>query len=239
MSVHVWEIPLVLESTRLRQAAARLTEAETERANRLINPADGARKIASQWATREILSFYLERTPEQVNIRPDPEGKPRLVEAGPWHFNLSHSADWGLLALAREEVGVDVEDSSRKIECLQLARRFFSQSEANRVERLHPTEQALLFFRIWTLKEAYVKATGRGLRLPLDNFCTFDEQRGWGLFDLESQPLSCWRGQRLEPALDLPDCYCAALVCASEGALVQRYRYQPFAQASELNIRLS
>jgi 4'-phosphopantetheinyl transferase len=225
--VDVWEIPLTTDSRTLQAVAGRLSATERERAHRLIDPEHGKRKMVSQWATREVLSWYLEVAPEEVQLELDPEGKPRLAEPVEWRFNLTHSEDWGLLAVSREEVGVDLEFTGRPLDCQGLARRFFSEREARSVESVSGSERVFAFFQIWTLKEAYVKATGRGLRLPLDNFCVFDEAR-WGLFTLTGQPLPGWFGCRLEECLDLPQSYRAALVCPHAAVTLDRYRYQPF-----------
>ena len=158
-------------------------------------------------------------------LRPDEDGKPWL-ESGEWHFNLSHSGDWALLGVAREELGIDVEDSGRRVEHHPLAQRFFSRYEA---DRAHSKET---FFQIWTLKEAYVKAVGKGLRLPLDDFRVIDDGGRWGVFSLAGQQLGHWEGTRLETRLSLPPDYYAALVTPAPVAGLRSFRYQPFVAPS-------
>lgn len=96
--------------------------------------------------------------------------KPYFVSAPELQFNLSHSKEQVLAALSDRPIGCDIE-WVKPID-LKLAKRFFHEEEYAAILRA-PTEEARqrLFFRIWTLKESYIKCTGAGLRLPLDSFC--------------------------------------------------------------------
>jgi len=89
----------------------------------------------------------------------------------PLRFSLAHTE--GLVALAvtlRSAVGIDVEPRSRRVTVHEIARRFFSPSEAAALDALPPEQQPDAFLDYWTLKEAYVKATGLGLHAPLERF---------------------------------------------------------------------
>jgi 4'-phosphopantetheinyl transferase len=87
------------------------------------------------------------------------------------NFNISHSGGIALLAFARRrEVGVDVEQIRRDSDLQAIARRFFSANEQTQLARLTDDERVDAFFRCWTRKEAYIKATGDGLSLPLSQF---------------------------------------------------------------------
>jgi len=186
---------------------AALTEAELAACARFLRPLHGHHKLVSRWASREILASYLGIGASQVEWLVDPMGKPYVDQ--PISFNLSHSGSWAVLAVAREpglQLGVDIEDRSRGVEHHQLARRFFAPPEARTVDSSADPVEA--FFSIWTLKEAYVKALGSGLRHPLSEFMVESNQR-WGLFDLHGQPLQGWSGVPLSPP---HSDYAAALV---------------------------
>ncbi|HTS12529.1 MAG TPA: 4'-phosphopantetheinyl transferase superfamily protein [Candidatus Limnocylindrales bacterium] len=89
----------------------------------------------------------------------------------PLCFNLSHSHGLALVAICRErEVGVDVELIRPEFGGEEIARRYFSQREVDELKRLPPELQAEGFFLCWTRKEAYIKAKGDGLHIPLDSF---------------------------------------------------------------------
>src|SRR5690606_35000212 len=86
-------------------------------------------------------------------------------------FNLSHTRGMAVLAVTRAgEVGVDVESVQRRVELLALSERYFAASEHRRIAQLSGPAQREQFFRVWTLKEAYLKACGLGLRIALDSF---------------------------------------------------------------------
>ena len=95
----------------------------------------------------------------------EPVGDPHL------HFNLSHSHGVVVCAAALgRQVGIDVEDGARRMECLDLAERYFAPAEVAHLRGLNGDHRQAAFFAIWTLKEAFVKATGHGLSFPLDTF---------------------------------------------------------------------
>ncbi|MCD7761892.1 MAG: 4'-phosphopantetheinyl transferase superfamily protein [Lachnospiraceae bacterium] len=107
---------------------------------------------------------------ETIRIEEGAYGKPFFPDFPDIHFSLSHSHEMALAALADTEVGCDIEYRKKPNE--KLAGRFFCPEEnawmtAARTE----TERAERFYRLWTLKECFIKATGQGLRQPLDSFC--------------------------------------------------------------------
>lgn len=101
-------------------------------------------------------------------------GKPALHPAlaqNDLHFNLSHSGELALFAFVRGPlVGIDIELIRSNIEYEQIAQRFFSPQEQHALRMLPATEMAVAFFRCWARKEAYIKARGQGLSIPLDQF---------------------------------------------------------------------
>lgn len=108
-----------------------------------------------------------ERTPAFC-IKTNSFGKPDLDNEN-LHFNISHSGDWAICAVSDHEVGCDVEEI--KSADLKIAERFFCREEyAHISEQSSPAEQNLLFYRYWTLKESFMKATGLGMTLPFDAF---------------------------------------------------------------------
>jgi len=142
-----------------------LTDAERERAHRFRFDDDTRRAIVSRGALREMLA---ERVSGEIDIVASDQGKPRLARGGV-EFNVSHSGELVMIAIARGPVGVDVE-RVRPLgdEALSLARRHFSPEECCRVEEAPDKDEA--FFEIWTAKEAVVKAMGGGLAGDLRAF---------------------------------------------------------------------
>lgn len=149
-----------------------LPEDERKRAERLRIDRHRRRFIVQRGRLREILAEYLNLAPEKIGFQKGPGGKPAI--AGENHsvrFNLSHSGGHALYAVAWErEVGVDVEVFRPKPKAEALVNRFFSPNEKAAFQKLHAHEKPAAFFAGWTRKEAYVKALGKGLRFPLDQF---------------------------------------------------------------------
>lgn len=104
----------------------------------------------------------------QVTFGHNEQGKPHLVGEN-IHFNLSHSGEWAVCAIAGSEVGCDVEKITQ---CnMGIAERFFCREERDDIAaQPSEAEQAERFFRYWTLKESFMKATGLGMTLGLDKF---------------------------------------------------------------------
>ena len=103
-----------------------------------------------------------------------PQGKPDVAasqNSSRLRFNLSHSGELALVAVSRNvELGVDVEQIKPDFAGLEIARRFFSPQECAKLECVLPNARADAFFDCWTRKEAYIKARGGGLSIPLDSF---------------------------------------------------------------------
>jgi 4'-phosphopantetheinyl transferase len=170
--VHVWRARLGLPSPQIDRLRALLSEDEQHRAERFRGAEHAPHFVAARGLLRVILGLYLDIAPESLGFRYGPQGKPYLA-AGDLglRFNLSHSHGLAYYAIALErEVGIDIERVRAETPCLDLARRFFSKEESAAITALATAERTEAFFRCWTRKEAYIKARGTGLSLPLAQF---------------------------------------------------------------------
>lgn len=167
---HIFRFRLDLDAARLAALGRLLNAEEQARAARYI-PEDARRSfIAARGMMRTLLGAYQGQPPESLRFTLNPQGKPAQPGSG-LCFNLSHSAGLGLLAVtAGQEVGVDLESTRRPVEIENIARRFFAPQETAALLALPAAEQVRAFFTIWTRKEAYIKARGQGLSIPLDSF---------------------------------------------------------------------
>jgi 4'-phosphopantetheinyl transferase len=191
--VHVWQVSL--DASPLLPI---LSPDEQERANRFHFERDRQRFVAGRSWLRTILSGYLAVPADQLQFVYSPRGKPTLV-AGEIQFNVSHSQGLALYAVRYDRpIGVDLE-CVRPIEVMSLARRFFSPREAAILQTLPPEEQLVAFFRAWTQKEAYLKATGEGLAgLQHVEISLADDEPG--ILSAEGRSAtSSWFVQELEP----------------------------------------
>jgi 4'-phosphopantetheinyl transferase len=172
--VHVWRASLELPPAQVQQLRGSLTDEDLERANRFAFEIDRQRFIAARGILRSILSRYLNIYPSHLRFYYNQYGKPFLAsEFGSYllNFNLSHSGRMALYAITRNmEIGVDIERVDSDFGYEEIAKRFFSVNEVA-ILRTIPTEKKLeAFYHYWTCKEAYIKAHGKGLSLPLDSF---------------------------------------------------------------------
>jgi 4'-phosphopantetheinyl transferase len=173
--VHVWCIALEVGDPLLNRLREILADDERQRAERFHFEKDRRHFTAARGAMRILLAAYLDYRPGEVRFAYSNYGKPRLTDESnesDLRFNLSHSHGLALLAVTRgREIGVDVErlrDMEQDGE--PLAQRFFSPREAAVLRSLPPQLRREAFFHCWTRKEAYIKAQGQGLSLPLDQF---------------------------------------------------------------------
>jgi 4'-phosphopantetheinyl transferase len=182
-----------------------LSAEEKARASRFVYERDAKRFSTRRFRMRQILGAYLSCEPGVISFVAGEHGKPFLHpdHNSDLQFNLSHSEDMAVLAVARElEVGVDVE-WIRPVE-ERIAEKFFSPAEQRALADLPPEWVTRGFFECWTGKEAFVKARGTGLSLPLDSF---DVSLGPGvpsaILRIGSGGHECarnWRLWRFEPA---------------------------------------
>jgi len=149
-----------------------LSEEETGRARRFVFPRDRDRYVRAHAVLRRVLGGVCGMAPETLRFRKGAHGKPQLKSAPaaePVEFNLSHSADIAVVAIARKyTLGIDVE-RVRPID-REIAEHHFSPRELRTLQDLDPEDWLRGFFRCWTAKEALLKGEGLGLNLPLDAF---------------------------------------------------------------------
>jgi 4'-phosphopantetheinyl transferase len=168
-AAHVWQLcPDELRAPPIRDRwLLRLSVDERARYEQL--PAGKAREgyLAARALCRETLSRYTGVDPSQWRFGESAYGKPTLLEPHRFaslRFNLTHTDDLAMCAVTRAgEVGIDAEEISRAVDVPLLARHFFSRRAQAQLASLPARERVARFFEQWVLKEAYVKATGKGL----------------------------------------------------------------------------
>jgi 4'-phosphopantetheinyl transferase len=180
--VHLWSFDLNLPAAEIKKYKNTLSEDEVARADRFYFEKDQNQSIITRGCMRAILALYLKTKPAQIEFSYNTYGKPVLA-ADSLHpglhaglreglsFNLSHSHEIGMLAVAQAyPVGIDIEFIREDLDYLEIARRFFSPHEVSDLEGLPKNAQKEAFFHCWARKEAYIKAVGGGLSVPLDSF---------------------------------------------------------------------
>ncbi len=173
-NVHVWRVFLPdLEMWR-KSMEPILSGQEISFSERFRDPVKKTRYILRNGILRSLIHKYTTTPPKNIEFCRTKFGKPFLknqTPSGLIRFNVSYSHDRLLLVFSREYfVGIDIEYKKREFPVIDIANRFFTSTEANLIKVGNETAQTDLFFRIWVLKEAYTKAVGKGLFLPLNSF---------------------------------------------------------------------
>ncbi len=209
--VHIWRAWIARRND-LDDLAASLAEDERRRAVRFHFDADRQRFIAARGVLRRLIGHYLQMPPAEVAFQYGPQGKPQLRDAAPPRlcFNLAHSGDLALYAFARDcRLGVDIEWSREVLEAMSIARKYFTPAESEHLQATGANRMAA-FFRLWTRKEAVIKAVGTGIATPLWEFDvsgTASDSASWQRVQVPSQPRPEWL------VCDLPaaEGYCSAI----------------------------
>lgn len=172
--VHVWRARLEGRAAEVGDLERLLSPNERARADRFHFLKDREQFILARGTLRRLLSRYLGTEPERLPFRTTPYGKPFLPpEAGgdTLRFNLSHAGGLALYAVTLgRELGIDIEAIRPRVVQESVAERFFAPAEVAALRSLPPDQQPEAFFACWTRKEAYIKAKGEGLSIPLASF---------------------------------------------------------------------
>ncbi len=172
--VDIWRARIDLAPGDVSSFFELISADEQARADRFRYPHHRSRYIASHGILRKILGLYLDVPPKEICFAADSHGKPYLTAPctpADLRFNLSHSRDMALYAVTRSrDVGIDVEHLERAGNSLEIARRFFAPAEADAIASAPDELRRKAFLTCWTRKEAFLKAKGDGLSIPLNAF---------------------------------------------------------------------
>lgn len=198
-----WWRPDAVDAATLAAWHATLDVAEQAAAARFRFAADRHAYIAAHALARQMLSAAGGLPPEAWRFTRTAAGKPELEAAHgmPWlRFNLSHTRTLVACATtARDDLGLDVEDVARAPASPALAQRYFAAEEAALLAALPQDRRHEAFLRIWTLKEAFVKATGAGIALGLDRFAVALDPPRLCRLPAEAGALGDWRFLQWQP----------------------------------------
>jgi len=170
----IWRIHLDYDRFDLINLSKTLSPDEKLRSDKFYFEKDRSRYVISHGILRELLSFYTGITPKEINFYVNDFGKPYLLpdrSTDDIRFNISHSNQGTILAFSKErEIGVDLEFMKLDFPSVEIVDRFFSKKEKTEFLTLRKHERVEGFYKCWTRKEAYIKAIGKGLSIPLDSF---------------------------------------------------------------------
>lgn len=186
------DIPVSPEITKILHAD------ELRRADRFIDSKVKNRFIICRFFLRKIISKYTNASPEDIIFEYGEHGKPYTKGI---FFNISHSGSLCVVAISSEVIGVDLEDTDKKIEFLTLAKRYFSDKDFNYINNSSAELQKTLFYKLWCKREAYSKMLGISVWNTL-NKTSFSEFKDCFFHEIE-----------------MPDSFCCILACRQEIAI--------------------
>ena len=172
-SIDLWFIvPSQLPSQHFKTLIQLLTDQEQQKIQQYKHQATQHTALVTRGFARLVLAEYSEQAATTLAFKRNKHGKPELENNNRnIRFNLSHNNNLIVMAVCvDDDIGCDIEDPKRKISIEPISRRYFAKQEHQQLIALSNQIQQQRFFEIWTLKEAFVKATGIGIGLGLDSF---------------------------------------------------------------------
>lgn len=169
IEIHAILIDKKIEQGQFNKLLNFLPEEKQNKIKKFYKIEDAQRALFSDVLLRILINKRLNIKNNEINFYANKFGKPFLKNNNNFHFNISHSGTWILCALDdMDKIGIDIE----KIKPIdfEIAERFFSNEECIELFKKKDNEKLMFFYELWTLKESYIKADGRGLSIPLDSF---------------------------------------------------------------------
>lgn len=158
-----------------------LTVKEQERINRFLRWQDAQSTLIGKVLIRAILYHQYQIENELIIFDTNIYGKPYLRNREDIQFNISHSGGWVVCAIDKQSIGIDIEQI--KEVNMDIAKRFFSHDEYNVLMSKEKEHRIPYFYDLWTLKESYIKAEGRGLSIPLNSFGCIYKEGKWHIIN--------------------------------------------------------
>ena len=167
-TTRLWNTSLERPAHEVERLHSLLSLPEQSRAARFLHERDRRRFVVARGTLRTLLGEHIDLAPERVPIGVQAGGKPALADASlsdRVFFNVSHCGDLALFAIADREIGIDIERLNQTSDLGRVAAHFFAPDESAAFEQLTGFERTRFFYGTWVRKEAYLKATGRGLSI--------------------------------------------------------------------------
>ena len=192
--IHLWSIDRSHLPASTQELVGVLSPDEQQRSDRFKFQKDRDRFVVGRGLLRCILEHYLSCAPETIQFRYGDRGKPRISKPR-WsgiQFSVSYSEDRILYGFSCSAIGVDIEVLKSHPFALDVLERYFSPAMVNAVQSLQPEQREAEFLKLWTIMEAYLKGTGRGLSstFPSLDLCSNLRSPDWVMTPI---PTTGWR----------------------------------------------
>lgn len=174
-----------------------------ERVKRFMFIQDSYRSLFGEVLVRAILCRDYGYTNSDIQFEHNEYGKPHVAGNNEFSYNISHSGCWVIMIWGQGLLGIDVEQV-KQID-LSIANRFFSVEETESLMRKKEGERQNYFYTLWTLKESYIKAAGKGLSIPLDSFSIVEDGKGKFVLHSDKEPV-CFHTFELDHGYKVAAC---------------------------------
>ena len=168
IEIYAVRLPDHIEEEHFNNLIERLPEDKQVSAKRFVRTQDALRMLTGEMLTRSAINKSTKIPIGEMVFASNKYGKPYVENVKDVHFNISHSGEWVVCGVDAEPIGIDIQ-IIKSIK-LKIAERFFSQDEYSDIVAKDENERTDYFYDLWTLKESYIKAVGRGLTIPLHTF---------------------------------------------------------------------
>jgi 4'-phosphopantetheinyl transferase len=175
--VHLWRIKLDLSGSIFHHLEELLSPEEQLGANKFIHESDRRRFVLGRGGVKQLLSLYSNIVLSDIMFKIGPHGKPFVQAPDQIHFNISHSGNWVLIAIGNKEVGVDLEKMTGDFITDALLTECFHRHELKLIRE--SKDSVVEFFKFWTRKEAFLKATGNGIVDDLQAITCSEGSQQW------------------------------------------------------------
>lgn len=166
IEVYIGKIPEKIEPELLRELLRHVSVEKKQKIARFIKQDDVYRTLLADILVRSIICRKLQLKNHEIDFSNNLYGKPHLCNATDFQFNVSHSGEWIACAVDKNQIGVDIE-KIEPIDSISISESFFSSEEYNDLLIKNGNERLTYFYELWTMKESYIKAVGKGLAIPL------------------------------------------------------------------------
>lgn len=202
--IHIWRIILPMQEEMQMHLQKHLSQDEQQRFNQFHFEKDRTNYRIARGGLRDIIARYINRSPSTIDFHYTEFGKPYLNND--LYFNLSHSANCILYAVSNcAHIGIDVEYNRMDIDFLSVAKQFCSEQEHIKLSKSAPKDLPIAFYRCWTRKEAFLKATGYGMHFPLKqvevSFLPFEEVKLLNIMN-KIPKNGLWQLEEVDPGQD-------------------------------------
>ncbi|MEJ5102774.1 4'-phosphopantetheinyl transferase family protein [Chryseobacterium sp. MYb328] len=179
MHIYCIHINNLLDEAEFNELIQYVSSDKKAKIQRFRKPIDAVRSLLGDLIIRTILCRHYGLTNDEIHYEYQEFGKPYLPHHSHLHFNISHSGDWVTGVVSKDPVGIDIERIAKVKE--NLASLSLTTEEYQQFQKINKTERNLFFFELWTLKESYVKATGKGLSEGLNTLQISRSNGGIGI----------------------------------------------------------